>query len=107
RKVRPGGRMFLMIYATPTTYAAYRDVNLYESIAAEHSTASFEDRRADLTARFGSSKAHGWFDATSPRINDRLTFEEIRDLLHELKLVNVTGHLVDRDHFIVADRPLT
>jgi SAM-dependent methyltransferase len=105
RKVRPGGRLFLMVYSVPRELPAYRDVNQYERIAEENRLLSFEDRRQDMIRRFGEDKAHGWFDATSPRINDRLTFDELHELLGGLGFVNITGRIVLRDHVIVADRP--
>lgn len=104
-KVRPGGRMFLMVYSVPRDLPAYRDVNEYERIAEENRALSFEERRQDMIRRFGDDRAHGWFDATSPRINDRLTFDELHGLLAALGFVNITGRIVLRDHFVVADRP--
>ncbi len=105
RKVRPGGCIFLMLDSVPQDFAGYHDINLYETIAEEHAALSFDARRQDLVRRFGEDRAHGWFDATSPRINDRLTFEEIRELLKQLGFVNVTGRIVARDHYVIADRP--
>jgi hypothetical protein len=105
RKVGPGGRLFLMFYSVPMDLPGYRDVNLYEQIAEENRGLSFEERRQDMVRRFGRERAHGWFDATSPTINDRLTFGEIRDLLEELGLVDVSGRIVARDHYVTADRP--
>jgi SAM-dependent methyltransferase len=104
RKVGPGGRLYLMIYSVPSDLPAYRDVNQYERIADENRALSFEDRRVDMIRRFGDERAHGWFDATSPRINDRLTFDEIHELLGMFGFVNITGRVVLRDHYIVADR---
>jgi SAM-dependent methyltransferase len=104
RKVRPGGRLFLMIYNVPREYGAYHDVNMYERVAEENVALSFEERKQDMVRRFGEDYAHGWFDATSPAINDRLTLEEIRALLHELGFVGISGRLVARDHYVVADR---
>lgn len=105
RKVAPGGRIFLMVYSVPRDLHGYRDVNQYEDIAAANRTLSFEARRLDMIRRFGEEKAHGWFDATSPAINDRLTFEELHDLLSLLGFTNITGRIVLRDHYLVADKP--
>jgi 2-polyprenyl-3-methyl-5-hydroxy-6-metoxy-1,4-benzoquinol methylase len=104
RKVRPGGRLFLMVYSVPQDLHAYRDVNQYERIADENRALSFAERREDMIRRFGEDRAHGWFDATSPRINDRLTFDELHELLGGLGFANITGRIVLRDHYIVADR---
>lgn len=104
RKLRAGGRLFLMVYNMPEDYPGYHDVNAYESIAAQNEALTFEERRRDMVRRFGEERAHGWFDATSPRINDRLTFGEIRDLLTELGFINIAGRIVARDHYVTADR---
>jgi SAM-dependent methyltransferase len=104
RKVRPGGRVFFMIYAVPQTLAAFREINEYERLADEMRELPFDERRTRLERRFGAEAAHGWFDATSPRINDRLTFEEIHDVLTELGFTRITGRLVARNHYVVAER---
>lgn len=104
RKVRPGGRVFFMIYAVPQTLAGFREINQYERLAEEMRNLTFEERKALVERRFGPDAAHGWFDATSPRINDRLTFEEIHDVLTELGFGRITGRLVARNHYVVAER---
>lgn len=104
RKVHAGGRVFFMIYAVPQTFEALQEVNLYEQLASETRDLSFEARKELIERRFGADKAHGWFDAISPRINDRLTFEEIHDLLTELGFMNIRGRTVLRNHYITADR---
>jgi SAM-dependent methyltransferase len=104
RKVREGGRVFFMIYAPPQSLAALREVNEYEHIADEMRDLSFAERQARLEQRFGPDGAHGWFDATSPRINDRLSFEEIHDVLTELGFGRIQHMTVLRNHYVVADR---
>lgn len=104
RKVRPGGRLFLMIYGVPETRPAFLEVNDYERIAGETRDLSFDERKMFLERRFGADGAHGWFDATSPRINDRLTYEEIHDLLTELGFHRIRREVVARNHHIVAER---
>ena len=104
RKVRPGGRLFLMIYGVPATRADLAEVNEYERITEEVRGLTFDQRKDLLIARFGPEAAHGWFDAISPRINDRLSFEEIHDLLTELGFAAIRQTAVARDHHIVAER---
>jgi SAM-dependent methyltransferase len=104
RKVRVGGRVFFMIYAVPDTLEGLREVNTYESLADEVRHLSFPERKQFVERRFGPEKAHGWFDAVSPRINDRLTFEEIHDVLTELGFKNITGRIVLRNHYVTAER---
>jgi SAM-dependent methyltransferase len=104
RKVARGGRVFFMIYAVPETFPALEEVNTYERIAEETRHLSFDERKDLLERRFGPQGAHGWFDATSPRINDRLTFEEIADVLTELGFDEIRHTVVARNHEIVARR---
>lgn len=104
RKVRPGGRLFLMIYGVPETYPALAEVNEYERIAEAVRDLSFDQRKALLIERFGPDAAHGWFDAVSPRINDRLTFEEIHDLLTELGFTGIARTVQARNHHVVAEK---
>ena len=106
RKVRPGGRLFLMIYGVPTTRPELLEVNEYEEVASELRDLSFDQRKAWLLDRFGADAAHGWFDAVSPRINDRLTFEEIHDLLTELGFINIARTVDARNHHVTAERRL-
>ncbi|MDO8680057.1 MAG: class I SAM-dependent methyltransferase [Acidobacteriota bacterium] len=104
RKVRPGGKVFFMIYGVPRTLAELREINQYEHIAEEIHDLSLPQRKAWLERRFGAQLAHGWFDATSPRINDRLTVEEIRDLLVELGFGGITRTMNTQNHHVIADR---
>jgi SAM-dependent methyltransferase len=104
RKVAVGGRVFFMIYAFPDNAAALEEINLYERLAEQTRDMSFAARKDFVTRRFGEHKAHGWFDAISPRINDRLTFEEIHDLLTELGFGQIEGRRVLRNHYVTAQR---
>jgi SAM-dependent methyltransferase len=106
RKVRPGGRVYLMIYGVPTTRPELLEVNEYDQVAAAVHDLSFDQRKAWLLDRFGADAAHGWFDAVSPRINDRLTFEEIHDLLTELGFINIARTVDARNHHVTAERRL-
>jgi 2-polyprenyl-3-methyl-5-hydroxy-6-metoxy-1,4-benzoquinol methylase len=103
-KVRPGGRVFLMIYGVPETKLQFDEVNEYEQVAEQVRDMTFEQRKAALLDRFGADAAHGWFDAVSPRINDRLTFEEIHELLSELSFINIARTVEARNHSVIADR---
>jgi len=104
RKVAAGGRLFLMVYGVPATRPEFDEVNEYDRIAESVRHLSFEEREAWLLRRFGPDAAHGWFDAVSPRINDRLTFDEIRDLLEELGFANTSRTLEARNHHLVAEK---
>jgi SAM-dependent methyltransferase len=103
-KVRPGGQLFLMIYGFPEDLAGFNEVNRYEALRQELRLLTFEQKKQRLIEQFGPYLAHGWFDATSPRINDLLTFPEISALLQRLGFRNVRRTLEHRNHHLVADR---
>lgn len=105
-KVRPDGRLFLMVYGYPRSVRGMRELNLYEALREETRDLSFERRAELLLGRFGPDLAHGYFDAVSPRINDLLSFDEIRELLHSLSFESVQRTRGGRNHFLVADKRL-
>jgi len=105
-KVRPGGRLFLMVYGYPETLAEYRELNTYESLRREFRGMPLDERKQTLLERYGPDLAHGYFDAVSPRINDLLSFEEIRFLLESLGFGDVRRTADSRNHHLVADRCL-
>jgi SAM-dependent methyltransferase len=104
RKVKEGGRLFLMVYGFPETLAEYREVNAYEALRQELRTLSFEEKKRILVERFGHKLAHGWFDAISPRVNDLVTFGEIAELLTRFGFTNVRRTMEGRNHYLVAER---
>jgi 2-polyprenyl-3-methyl-5-hydroxy-6-metoxy-1,4-benzoquinol methylase len=104
RKVKPGGKLFLMVYGFPETLSDFQEVNSYEALRQELRLLPFEEKQRELMERFGPILGHGWFDAVSPRINDLLTFEEIAELLGRLGFKNIRRTREGRNHHIVADR---
>jgi len=103
-KVRPGGRLFLMVYGVPRTLEEYRDANSYERLRSELASLDFDRRRQALLGRFGAETAHGWFDAVSPQINDLVTEAELRQLLGLLGFGNVRLTRPFRNLHVAADR---
>jgi 2-polyprenyl-3-methyl-5-hydroxy-6-metoxy-1,4-benzoquinol methylase len=104
RKVKPGGRLFLMIYGFPQVRENFQELNSYEELRHKLRLLTFEEKKQALIEQFGPYKAHGWFDATSPRINDLLTFPEIVDLLSRLGFQNIKRTLEHRNHHLIADK---
>lgn len=103
-KVKPGGRLFLMIYGFPETLDAFEELISYEEVRQVVRTLSFEEKKKYLIDRFGPYYAHGWFDAVSPQINDLLTFEEIADLLATQGFSNIKRTMFGRNHHLVGDK---
>jgi 2-polyprenyl-3-methyl-5-hydroxy-6-metoxy-1,4-benzoquinol methylase len=104
RKVKPGGRVFLMIYGMPLTHGEFEELNAYENLRQALRTMSFEEKKAYLIEKKGEHLAHGWFDAISPAINDLLTFSEIYDLLSGLGFSNVKRTIAGRNHHVIGDK---
>jgi 2-polyprenyl-3-methyl-5-hydroxy-6-metoxy-1,4-benzoquinol methylase len=103
-KVRPGGRLFLMVYAFPKEFVQFEAYNAYDDLRQQWRLMSFEQRKQAVVEKFGTHKGHGWFDAVSPQINDLLTFEEIADLLQRLGFRDVRRTTDSYNHELVADR---
>jgi 2-polyprenyl-3-methyl-5-hydroxy-6-metoxy-1,4-benzoquinol methylase len=104
QKVKPGGRLFLMIYGFPETLSDFIEINSYEELREKVRPLSFEAKKDLLIEQFGPQLAHGWFDAVSPRINDLLTFPEIADVLVSLGFQNIKRTMSGRNHHLVADK---
>lgn len=104
RKVKPGGRLFLMIYGFPEGSIDFTELNSYEELRHKLRPLSFVEKKQLLIEQFGAHLAHGWFDATSPRINDLLTFPEIADFLTRLGFHNIKRTHNIRNHHLIADK---
>ena len=107
RKVKPGGRLFLMIYGFPeagSDLEAFVELNTYEALRHELRPLSFDEKKQILFERYGAHLGHGWFDAVSPQTNDLLTFWEIFEFLQRLGFQNVKRIDGYRNHHVVAER---
>ena len=107
QRLKPGGKLFLMVYGTPETLAEYAVCNYYDEIRNKTATMTFDERLQYLKARYPDEQVHGMFDAVSPQVADLLTWGELHGLLTYLGMIDikqtVTGH---RNHFIVGRKPL-
>lgn len=103
KKVAPNGRLFLMVYGFPTTAGDCRELNRYEELRQELAPRDFVQRRNILEQRFGEH-AHGWFDATSPRINDLVSFDELHRFLDARGFTDIRRTDPGRNHHIIAKR---
>jgi 2-polyprenyl-3-methyl-5-hydroxy-6-metoxy-1,4-benzoquinol methylase len=103
-KVKPGGRLFLMIYGFPENLNAFEELISYEEVRQTVRILSFEEKKKYLIDRFGPYYAHGWFDAVSPQINDLLTFEETADFLTTQGFSRIKRTMPGRNHHLVGDK---
>ncbi len=107
RKVRPGGRIFLMLYGYPSNIDEVKTLNLYEELRHATDLASFEEKKKLVVKKYGEHIGHGMFDAISPRINELLSFNEAAALLERLGFANVRPTIKHRNHHLVADKVAT
>jgi len=102
--VKPGGRLFLMIYGEPATAVEFEEINRYVALRRETEFMSFADKKAYLAEKFPPESVHGYFDAISPSINDLHRFDEIEKWLRLAGFNNIRRTLKSRNHHLVADR---
>lgn len=103
-KVKPGGKLFLMIYGFPEKEPDFTELNSYESLRHKLRPLTFEEKKKSLIDQFGEHLAHGWFDAVAPRINDILTYAEIVEFLTALGFSNFKRTVKMRNHHLVAEK---
>jgi len=104
RKIKPGGKLFLMVYGFPERLEEYQEINNYDHLRSELRDLSFDERKSVITEKYGAHLGHGWFDAVSPRINDLLTFSEIWELLTRQGFQNIRRTIDHRNHHISAEK---
>lgn len=103
-KVKPGGRLFLMIYGYPDNIGGYKVENLSRELRRKFKSSSFPEIKKYLIDKYGLEKSHSLFDAVSPHINDLLTFEELKELLGKLGFHNIRRTVKHRNHRLIADK---
>ncbi len=102
--VKPGGRLFLMIYGYPETEKVFRAQAYYLNYRNRLRNLTFEDKVQILRKELPEEKVHGMFDAVSPKINDLLSYEEIAEFLQNMGFVNIHKTLESSNHHVAADR---
>jgi len=110
--VKPGGRLFLMIYGEPRMDEKndYRAVNEYEYWRRKTKNMTFDEKLEAIKkgmerkefAVCGEEHIHGYFDAISPTINDLYRWEEIEGWLIEENFHNIKRTVDNRNHHIIA-----
>ena len=103
QRLKPGGKLFLMVYGVPETLAEYAVCNYYEDIRNKTATMTFDERLKYLTERYPDDQVHGMFDAVSPQVADLLTWQELHGLLTYLGMTDIKRTLIGhRNHHLVA-----
>ena len=78
-RVKPGGYLFLMIYAEPLPDKpdAYHYYHEMFDMRSRLRNLPFEEKVARLERKYGKELLHGYFDAVSPEINDLYRWDEL------------------------------
>jgi SAM-dependent methyltransferase len=89
--VRPGGRIYLMLYAEPRRNNIFDFQYQHEVTTMREATRhlKFREKSAIFERIEGPRHTLAWFDAISSEINDLYTFEEIRTHLSALGFSNI------------------
>lgn len=90
--VRPGGRLALMVYGYPRLErpADFSYLCRKERLRQSIRHLSFEEAKAFLTAEIGDELAvRGWFDATTPEIEDFYLYPQVAKMLRDAGLTDI------------------
>lgn len=102
--VQPGGYLYLMVYGEPRGdhIEDYSEVNNYVALRRRIGALSNTEKVRLLTREKGAPDLHGWFDATSPRINDLHRFDEVVEWLQALEFEKIRLTVDNRNLNIIA-----
>lgn len=102
--VKPGGKVYFMIYGFPESIDDFRELNTYDQLRSQLQDLSFDEKHQQLALLFPKEHLHGWFDAVSPEINDLLTYHECVKLLKSLGFTNIQRTSTNRNLHLIADK---
>lgn len=107
--VAPGGYLFLMLYGEPeiTGLGALREQAEYSRLRRMTQNRTLEETLHTVESERPGEDVHGWFDAISPRINDKYTFEEIEGWLLAAGFEDIRKTSESSNHHVVARRAIT
>jgi SAM-dependent methyltransferase len=106
RAVRPGGYLFLMLYAEPRRDQVndYRYYHEIFDMRTRLRNLPFDEKVARLETRYGREALHGYFDAISPEINDLYRWDEIASWLVAEGFEDVQRTMDVPNHYLTARR---
>lgn len=100
--VKPGGWLFMMLYAFPESVDAFGVQAEYEEWRRKLSPLPFPEKVKVLRENFPEDLVHGYFDAVSPLINDLVTWEWIQTFAQEQGFDSVRRTHDSANHHFVA-----
>jgi SAM-dependent methyltransferase len=110
RHVKPGGKLYLMLYAEPRRDNTFDYQYQHEVTTIREATRalSFEQKAKVYEQIDGPTQTLAWFDAISSEINDLYTFEEIASHLTALGFFDIQRTMPHETmHNVVATRALS
>jgi SAM-dependent methyltransferase len=104
--VKPGGYLFLMLYAEPRRDQVddYRYYHEIFDMRTRLRNLPFEEKVARLESRYGRAALHGYFDAISPEVNDLYRWDEIESWLLASGFDDVQRTMDVPNHYVIARR---
>ena len=110
RHVRPGGYLYIMVYAEPRRTNVF-DYQYYHEIAAIREairSLSFDQKKSILEKLEGKTQALAWFDAISSEVNELYTVEELRMLFGWLGFADLKRTMPEETmHNVVARKSMS
>lgn len=104
--VKPGGRLFMMLYGFPLTPAAFATHAEYEEWRQKLLHLSFKEKVEVLRKHFSAEQVHGYFDALSPLINDLVTWEWTQAFVQEHGFEDLKLTIESPNHHFVARKKM-
>ena len=114
RWVKPGGRLYVMIYGKPREGVAsdYEEINEYDEWRRRTRNLGLREKLGSVQAHMankgfrvlGDEHVHGYFDAISPPINDLYTYEEVESWFLEAGFVDVVETVKTRNLHMIGRR---
>lgn len=104
--VKPGGYVFLMMYAEPQpdrpdAYVYYHEMF---DMRARLRNLPFEEKVARVEQKYGKEMLHGYFDAISPEINDLYRWDELASWVIAAGFEDVRRTMDIPNHCLIARR---
>ena len=108
RCVKPGGYLFLMLYAEPEQDKIDPYLYYHEMFDMRCKTRNlpFEEKVKMLEEKYGKKYLHGYFDAISPDINDLYRWDEIVSWLIDAGFEDIKRYAEHPNHHVIARKSL-
>ena len=102
--VKPGGRVFLMLYGYPQNHNDYRYYATMAEWRNRLAPLTYAERVAAISAAFPGEDVHAYFDAISPEINELVTWEWCQSFLQDRGFTDVRRTITHQNHHFIGTR---